>query len=328
VPASPPSPTVASTFLDPSFENVRTGTDSFYAFAYAPAIAGWTFSGSAGTSGNNSGFTSGNPSAPDGTQVAFIQVQGAMSTQLSLSAGSYRISAEVANGANWGGQQTVVVTVDGTEVGRFLGGVNYSLSSTGSFPVSAGVHSIKFSGQATNDSTLFLDSLVIQAAPVSVTIGNSSFEVQDVGANTFQSFVYDPGTLLGSQDWTFSDAAGLSGNGSGFTVQNPSAPAGKQVAFVQMAGIISQILTFPSNASYQLSLSAAQRGNWNMSRQVVEVYVDATLVGTITPSGSSYEKIALPALNISAGNHKLAFKGTAIDDSTVFLDDISVTAVP
>ena len=42
-------------------------------FQYAPTGASWVFTGGAGISGNNSPFTSGNPPAPEGVQVAFLQ---------------------------------------------------------------------------------------------------------------------------------------------------------------------------------------------------------------------------------------------------------------
>ncbi|MBK7743710.1 MAG: fibronectin type III domain-containing protein [Betaproteobacteria bacterium] len=45
-------------------------------FQYAPGGVGWVFSGNTGITGNGNAFTSGNPAAPEGVQVAFVQ-QGA-----------------------------------------------------------------------------------------------------------------------------------------------------------------------------------------------------------------------------------------------------------
>src|SRR5207248_8223511 len=42
-------------------------------YQYAPTNAGWTFAGGGGVSANSSAFTSGNPPAPEGNQVAFLQ---------------------------------------------------------------------------------------------------------------------------------------------------------------------------------------------------------------------------------------------------------------
>ena len=41
---------------------------------YAPSGSPWTFSGTAGVSGNDSAITAGNPTAPQGSQVAFVQM--------------------------------------------------------------------------------------------------------------------------------------------------------------------------------------------------------------------------------------------------------------
>jgi len=45
-------------------------------YQYAPPGATWVFSGGAGISGNGTAFTSGNPPAPEGVQVAFLQGSG------------------------------------------------------------------------------------------------------------------------------------------------------------------------------------------------------------------------------------------------------------
>ena len=46
----------------------------------------------AGVSSNGSAFTSGNPNAPDGSQVAFLQGTGSMSQSVYLDAGTYSLS--------------------------------------------------------------------------------------------------------------------------------------------------------------------------------------------------------------------------------------------
>ncbi|MFM7315524.1 MAG: beta strand repeat-containing protein, partial [bacterium] len=60
------------------FESPGLGSGSS-AYQYNPTGASWTFTGTSGISGNGSGFTSGNPSAPAGGQVAFLQETGVMS---------------------------------------------------------------------------------------------------------------------------------------------------------------------------------------------------------------------------------------------------------
>jgi hypothetical protein len=70
---------------DSSFEVPALAANSYQ---YAPNGSPWQFSPAAGISTNGSAFTSGNPaSAPDGTQVAFIQDTGSMSQSVYMPAG-------------------------------------------------------------------------------------------------------------------------------------------------------------------------------------------------------------------------------------------------
>lgn len=330
-PAPPPpsTPPPSSSISDSSFETLRVGANTFSSFVYNPVVSGWVYSGTSGITGNYSGFTAGNTAAPDGTQVAFVQMQGSISTQVSLSAGTYTVSAQVANRVNWNAPQVVVVSVDGSDVGRFSGGSSYQLVTTSAFTVTAGTHDIRFTGQSSADATLFLDTISVQAAAATaVNVSSAGFEAPDLGSYTYSAFQYAPATVIGSQDWVFSGYAGVTANGSGFTASNPAAPQGKQVAFVQMSpSSVSQTISFPATGSYRLTVSAAQRGNWNQSRQVVQVYLDSTYVGSITPSSTSYQSISV-TFSASVGAHALSFRGTATDDSTVFLDNVAITAGP
>ncbi len=60
VPASGP-PTVA----DAGLATAAVGTGTFGSFAYDPQGTPWAYSRAAGVAGNGSGFTSGNPNAPE-----------------------------------------------------------------------------------------------------------------------------------------------------------------------------------------------------------------------------------------------------------------------
>src|SRR5204862_434248 len=81
------APALTAVFADRGFEQVSVGAGNFQ---YRPAGSPWTFTGGAGIAGNYSGFTSGNPSAPEGTQVAFLQGTGSYSQSVSnWSASSY-----------------------------------------------------------------------------------------------------------------------------------------------------------------------------------------------------------------------------------------------
>lgn len=323
-PTLPPAPATDSV-LDGGFESVRVGSNTFNAFAYSPAMTGWTFAGGAGVTGNNSGFTSANTVAPEGTQVAFVQTLGAATVSVVMAAGSYQVSALTARRMNYGGQQTVSVRVDGVEVGRLLGGTTYTLSTTPSFTVAAGAHNIAFVGLALGDATLLLDQVTIKASSTVRPVKSPGFESPHVGSNIFNAFVYNPATVPGVQDWTFAGKSGVTGNGSGFTLTNSLAPEGRQVAFIQSnTGALSQLVNLPTTGTYLLSVSAAQRANWNQSRQVVQVYLDTALVGSIVPGGTSYQTTVL-SVSAIAGGHLLRFVGTTPDDSTALLDLISLS---
>ena len=80
-------------------------------------------------------------------------------------------------------------------------------------------------GQANNPSTspkyAGLMDVINAALP---QLADTGFESIQVGTGAWGSFQYDP---TGSP-WTFSGAAGVSGDGSGFTVGNPKRPRGRR----------------------------------------------------------------------------------------------------
>src|ERR1019366_7227942 len=95
------------------------------------------------------------------------------------------------------------------------------------------------------------NSAEVSATPASIL--NFSFETPSVG--TYQ---YNPS----GGSWTFSaqsgaNGSGISANGSAFTIGNPSAPQGFQVAFIQGTGSISQTLIgLIAVAIYQVTFSS------------------------------------------------------------------------
>ena len=103
-------------FADPSFEGPTQGTGANNDFKYDPLGSSWTFSGPAGLAGNGSGFTSGNPPAPDGTQVAFLQTIGTAGQSIDLPAGSYVVSFQAAQRPAHCPFQTFQVQVDGSPI--------------------------------------------------------------------------------------------------------------------------------------------------------------------------------------------------------------------
>ena len=308
---------------DPGFEQVSVGAGQFQ---YRPTGSPWTFSGQAGISGNNSGFTAGNPAAPEGSQVAFLQGTGSFSQSTSnWAAGSYSISFYAAQrGNHQASRQDLSVLVNGTVVGGATpSGTSYQSFTTAVFTVTAGAHTITFQGldSAGGDNTAFIDLVVVQPVSASVSVGDPGFEQVSVGAGQFQ---YRP---TGSP-WTFSGQAGISGNNSGFTAGNPAAPEGPQVAFLQGTGSFSQSTSNWAAGSYSISFYAAQRGNHQASRQDLSVLVNGTVVGGATPSGTSYQSFTTAVFTVTAGAHTITFQGldSAGGDNTAFIDQVTAAA--
>jgi MBG domain (YGX type) len=74
---------------DLGFQSPYVGVGTSGAYQIDPTGSARTFTGSAGLAGNGSAFTSGNPSAPVGTQVGVIQQAGQISQTIDLPAGVY-----------------------------------------------------------------------------------------------------------------------------------------------------------------------------------------------------------------------------------------------
>ncbi len=83
------------------------------------------------------------------------------------------------------------------------------------------------------------------------------------------AWMYDPA----GSSWSFSGRAGISGNNSALTSGNPNAPQGRQVAFLQKTGTVSQVVNFAIAGAYQITFSAAQRGSNGTSNEMVEAGV-------------------------------------------------------
>jgi RHS repeat-associated protein len=65
-------------------------------YQVAPISSSWSYSGIAGIAANGSTLTSGNPSAPQGSQVGFIQNGGSLWQTANIAAGTYTLTFKVA----------------------------------------------------------------------------------------------------------------------------------------------------------------------------------------------------------------------------------------
>jgi hypothetical protein len=156
--------------------------------------------------------------------------------------------------------------------------------------------------------------LALNPASALPVIADPGFETPALAAG---SHAYAPAR----SGWTFASNAGLASNGSAFN--NPPAPEGSQVAFLQQTGSISQVVDLPAGM-YVMNFMAAQRpGN----QQTFEVDLDGTELATVTPSGSRFALYSSGTfIVVTAGPHTIQFIGLNPNggDNTAFLDQILI----
>ena len=208
------SHTAAATVGNSGFESPSVGSGSG-AYAYDPTGTPWTYSGYAGVSGNSSGFTSGNPNAPEGSQVGLVQMTGSVSQSVTFNEGNYVINFKAAQrGSN---AQNFNVLIDGVVVGTFKPiGSSYSTLVTSTFYVTAGTHTLTFAGvnSAGGDNTAFIDAVQVDqvVAPARVHRPITVSTLDNLGEAT-ATFAFD-GDGIALSDF----AGGVSLTGSGSTI--------------------------------------------------------------------------------------------------------------
>lgn len=170
---------------NPGFETPAYGPQGW---AYDPAGTGWTFDPAGGTASNNTPWVG---ASPEGAQVAFLQNNGSMSTEVTAgSDGRYRLSFLAANRPGYPASG-LVVTLDGVllnvlspgEIGR---GGDFNRFVLPPVRLSAGTHTLKFQGQRNGtDSNTLVDDIrftpveaggLAAGTDLSLAGGGSTFE--------------------------------------------------------------------------------------------------------------------------------------------------------
>lgn len=164
----------AQSVPDASFETPAIASDSF---TYDPLGAPWSFSGHAGIiNAPGSGFNG--PTAPDGSQYAFLQsgfsgqTPGVFSQTISFSlAGTFQLTYLVAgrppDGSGSFGDLPYDVRLDSTVIGTDSTTSSEPFTQLSfTFTASAGDHTLAFeTNQISADNTAFIDSVSIRAVP-------------------------------------------------------------------------------------------------------------------------------------------------------------------
>ncbi|RYD67244.1 MAG: DUF642 domain-containing protein, partial [Verrucomicrobiaceae bacterium] len=146
---------VSNSNLNLGFETPSLGGGQYQ---YTPPNASWKFSAT-GIASNGSAF--GSPTAPEGSQVGFVQFNGTTSqTFTGFTPGtSYTISYMAAQRS--GNQQTWDVKIDNTVVQSYSGGTSSFAARTATFTATAAYHTLTFAGTNLNggDNTIFIDNV-------------------------------------------------------------------------------------------------------------------------------------------------------------------------
>jgi rhamnogalacturonan endolyase len=179
--------------------------------------------------------------------------------------------------------------------------------------------------RAVNGAGTGLVSASVSATPVPlVQFANGGFELPVIPA-----LQYNPS----GGSWTFSGASpsgsGISADKSAFTNNNPNAPEGAQVAFLQSLGTLSQNLAnLVVGEFYRITFLAAQR-NVTQTPQTWDVRIDGVTRKNFAPpqSSTTYQEYSA-SFQATATSQLLAFTGTRSGDSTIFLDHVRVERVP
>lgn len=327
------------TVANSGFESPSIGSGSG-AYQYSPAGGSWTFTG-AGVSGNGSGFTFGNPAAPEGQQVAFLQGGGSSITQMLSgfqAGGSYTVQFLAAQRGNVSqGGEDFDVYLDGTLLGTFRpASTSYGALSTPAFTTTAGTHTLKFLGRnsAGGDNTALIDAVrVTGTAPVSdsgtasVSINGGTPYTYTYGAadtsaaivNGLVSRITADGNALVTATATVNNDIGVSGSGFESPSMGSGAnafqyhPAGSNWTFSPNNGLSNGVFTGGAG------LTANNTGFTNLNPPAPEGMQVAFLQG----GSANYFSQSLSGFQ-SGVSYTLSFKaaqrGSNAQDFDVYLD--------
>jgi fibronectin-binding autotransporter adhesin len=192
------------------FESPTLAAGSFQ-YEGGTTTGSWTYGGSAAISTNGSGFTGGNPPAPQGSQVAVLQETGSASQSISgFTAGQYyTVSFSAAQRAG-DPPSSVQVTLDGVSLGTFTpSGTSYQVEMTSPFSPGSGSHTLTFTGldPSSVDQSVFIDNVqILPANAGSLLVANTGAGLLTIqGAGASSSVIN--GSNLGVSAFSFSNAS-------------------------------------------------------------------------------------------------------------------------
>ncbi len=322
--------------VDGGFETPTLDANTFQA---DPQDSAWTFSGTAGVARNGSNYTTNwveAQDAPQGAQVAYIgntnSQAGSMSQTVYLDPGTYQLGFLAAQRAiDQDHYEEINVVVDpNTPNAQTIGAIDpvntlFRPYESSTFTITtAGAQTIEFVGvdPLGGDNTAFIDDVTLSTD----AIANGSFEIPALSAGAVQSdpaCQTDPGSTSW-QPWQFTGTAGVDHNGAQLTINNPAAPDGKQVAYIEGEGAVSQSVTLIAG-TYDISLMAAKLANGQPQDQVIDVQVGGVSYGSITPVGPYYHLYTSSNFTVPAGTYTIVLSGTQGSKDADLIDEVALT---
>jgi hypothetical protein len=199
-------------------------------------------------------------------------------------------------------------TVSGTNAGDFAFTNNCPLTA-----IAAGATctiTVRFTPTAlgARTATLNVFSNALNGSPITVALTgtgitstlNPGFETPAIANGS--SVLNPAGT-----SWTFTNAS-LAANGSGLFFLLPAAPEGRQVVALQRNNSrISQTMTLTTTSVLTFQAVQGKQGLLP-GNQVLGIYVDGVLKGTVTPQANTFGTYSVP-LSSTAGAHVVEIRG-------------------
>lgn len=300
---------------DRGFETPAIGNN----FSYAPTGSPWTFSApganvGAGILGNGSAF--GNPPAPEGSKVGFVQSTGWLSLpvpgiNLTLPWTVSFLAAQRSYQPG-GASNTVNIYLDNVQIGSVTpSGTNYSMYSVSSSAVtpssytnlyqvagvttidnvgmSPGSHVLTFRGTSPTDNTVFLDYLQItypSSFSTSINVNNPSFEqdAQPDGGQTSNPTQISGWNTYGSAFGTINPDNTDFANASGDTTPLPAPADGFQCAYANGgSGLYQDIGPLQLLTTYTLAVAVGARNSvsWGEGSGTIQLINGTNTAGNV-----------------------------------------------
>ncbi len=224
-----------------------------------------------------------------------------------------------------------IITPGPGQVGAYISAPGFIVPGTTLIYFPNGVLSPQIILSQNAISTTTSIPVTINAAQMTIptaTIANQSFQTPAQTSAPYYT-INPQGPNVG---WSFTGSAGIAGQGSVYTSNNPTA-ASTQVGFIENTGSIGQAVMLMTNNAYAVSFLVAQRrlSNGSVNSQTLVVKVGNQVIGDFRPTQTidgSYVQFTSNAFTVpTSGLYNIVISGTNTSggDNTALIDQVAVT---